>query len=203
MSNGPNFDVLVVGKNSKKNVDQTKTQLSKLEEELTKKLDELGIADPTIINLIKTHPWLFYLLFLKTEDLKIGETKKFTQGNITLTITRTKNEQFKLSLVTKEDDGKKSIKTVEIKKPIDKLGELRKFIEQRFSFKLDGERVWIYLSKGEEGKAMEQEKWKFRIPPGFRKAHPDLARFFDLSNKFNIDARLWIEKPEEAAKQFN
>ena len=76
---------------------QTKTQLSKLEEELTKKLDELGIADPTIINLIKTHPWLFYLLFLKTEDLKIGETKKFTQGNITLTITRTKNEQFKLS----------------------------------------------------------------------------------------------------------
>ncbi len=83
------------------------------------------------------------------------------------------------------------------------LASLQNLIEQRFSFKLDGERVWIYLSKGEEGKAMEQEKWKFRIPPGLRKSNPDLARFFDLSNKFNIDARSWIENPEEAAKQFN
>ncbi len=173
---------------------QTKTQLSKLEEELTKKLDELGIADPTIINLIKTHPWLFYLLFLKTEDLKIGETKKFTQGNITLTITRTKNEQFKLSLVTKEDDGKKSIKTVEIKKPIDKLGELRKFIEQRFSFELDGERVWIYQT---EGATKGEKVWKLLYTGNDQKLKSIVE---DLNRKKEFDALKFKEELDKARK---
>ncbi len=85
------------------------------------------------------------------------------------------------------------------------LASLQNLIEQRFSFELDGGRVWIYqVTTGKETETEEKEKvWRFRIPPGLRKSNPDLARFFDLSNKFNIDARLWMKNPEKAAKQFN
>ena len=88
------------------------------------------------------------------------------------------------------------------KNPKQKLKSLQNLIEQRFSFKLDGERVWIYQTTiTQDNKKIDV--WKFRIPPGLRKSNPDLALFFDLSNEFGIDARSWIENPEEAAKQFN
>jgi len=90
------------------------------------------------------------------------------------------------------------------------LASLQNLIEQRLSFtvrevKENGNvvqrRVWIYLSKGEEGKAMEQEKWRFRIPPGLQKTA--LGRFFQNLNELGIDAQQWITNPQKVVEDLN
>ncbi len=228
---------------------QTKTQLEGLRGEIAGELEKLGITDPSLVDIIVSHPWLLNIILRnynleELETLKKGEKKEielksngFTLGKlivgredtgrflitltfnreilgvkkVVLTIAKTPENNYEFSLSLRNKEGRKKIKKVTVK--VKNNGslrqvnwrEVRKLIQTKLSIKLDGERVWIYqVTTGKETETEEKEKgWRFRIPPGLRESNPDLARFFDLSNKFNIDARLWIENPEEAAKQFN
>ena len=198
---------------------QTKTQLEGLRGEIAGKLKNLGITDPSLVDEIIAHPMLMYIILANREQIKFKVIKKDENKGEIIYEAQLPKDNTIIKKIVKGGQTKYIVKignnkpvelsarlgNILLLQPSKKLKSLQNLIEQRLSFKLDGERVWIYqVTTGKETETEEKEKvWRFRIPPGLRKSNPDLARFFDLSNKFNIDARSWIENPEEAAKQFN
>ncbi len=194
---------------------QTKIQLSHLKQEL----QQYGFTNEEIKFIMSSPEFVRDILaeYLKLKKEQLNKASSHILNALIQNYPEKYGNLPKEKLLGKINKMVKMFGEVKKKygnKATEELKSLQNLIEQRLSFtvrevKENGNvvqrRVWVYqVTTGKETETEEKEKgWRFRIPPGFRKAHPDLARFFDLSNKFGIDARLWMKNPEEAAKQFN